>query len=150
MTTTDASPAADAAIAVERLRLAEARLTRRRQNDCGPSENARAAMRFILDRADETGAVTPTEIAAHLGVSTASVTGMLDRLHTGGLIAFAQNPKDRRSKLVIPFDRADDLGAVDPLTERIRALAQQLSEQDARSVSRFLALVREAVDAECA
>ncbi|WP_194384835.1 hypothetical protein [Microbacterium luteum] len=33
----------DAARSIERLRLAEGRLARRRQNECGPSENARAA-----------------------------------------------------------------------------------------------------------
>ena len=39
------TPVRDAARAVEMLRLSEARLTRRRQTGCGPSENARAAMR---------------------------------------------------------------------------------------------------------
>ena len=89
--------ATTAARAVERLRLAEARLARRRQTDCGPSENARAAMRLILERADAGLSVTPTEIAQSLAVSTASVTGMLDRLHAGGLITLAANPADRRS-----------------------------------------------------
>ena len=146
----DADPTIQAARAVERLRLSEARLSRRRHTDCGPSENARAAMRLILDRADEGVDITPTEIAQHLGVSTASVTGMLDRLHSGGLISFAQNPRDRRSKLVVPFDRDTDLEDIDPLTARIRSYAAGLPPEVARHVADFLDFVREAVDDECA
>ncbi|MCG7416244.1 MULTISPECIES: MarR family transcriptional regulator [Microbacterium] len=138
-----------AARAVERLRLAEARLARRRQTDCGPSENARAAMRLILERADEGATVTPTEIAQALGVSTASVTGMLDRLHAGGLIGFVANPADRRSKFVVPFDRTSDADAVDPVTARIREFALDLPEGAADHVVEFLDRVREVVDAEC-
>lgn len=143
-------PLTDAARAVELLRLSEARLSRRRQTDCGPSENARAAMRYILDRSDEGDGTTPTEIAHHLGVSTASVTGMLDKLHSGGLIAFHPNPRDRRSKMVVPFDRSADLEDIDPLTARIRQYAAGLSPSTAREVADFLSIVREAVDLECA
>ena len=145
----DVDVALGAALAVERLRLSEARLSRRRQNDCGPSENARAAMRFVLDRTDAGETVTPTAIAQHLGVSTASVTGMLDRLHNGGLIAFAPNPVDRRSKLVMPFDRDADLEDIDPLTARIRELAEEIPDEAAAHIARFLDRVRDAVDQEC-
>lgn len=145
----DVDAATAAAFAVERLRLSEARLSRRRQGDCGPSENARAAMRYVLDRSDAGERVTPTTIAQHLGVSTASVTGMLDRLRHGGLIAFMPNPDDRRSKLVVPFDRDSDLDDIDPLTARIRELATEIPENARAHVARFLTLVREAVDEEC-
>ncbi|MEV7768978.1 MarR family transcriptional regulator [Microbacterium sp. NPDC086615] len=142
-------PSTVAARAVERLRLAEARLARRRQTDCGPSENARAAMRLILERADDAQTVTPTEIAQALGVSTASVTGMLDRLHAGGLIGFIANPDDRRSKFVVPFDRSVDADAIDPVTARIREFALTLPADAAGHLATFLDQVREVVDAEC-
>ena len=140
----------DTARSVELLRLSEARLSRRRQTDCGPSENARAAMRYILERADGGEGVTPSEIAAHLGVSGASVTGMLDRLHAGGMIAFSAHPRDRRSKLVLPFDRSTDADDLDPVTAKIREFATELSPEAAEQVAAFLERVREAVDAECA
>lgn len=146
---TEDDPSTVAARAVERLRLAEARLARRRQTDCGPSENARAAMRLILERADEGATVTPTEIAQALAVSTASVTGMLDRLHAGGLIGFVANPADRRSKFVIPFDRSTDADAIDPVTARIREFALDLPAGAADQLADFLDRVREVVDAEC-
>lgn len=150
MTTTDTEATWEAVRAVERLRHSEARLTRRRQSACGPSDNARAAMRFVLERFDEGAPATPTEIAQHLGVSAASITGMLDRLHTGGLIAFESNPRDRRSKFVVPFDRTVDLADIDPLTTRIREFASELTPREAAHVARFLDRVREAVDEECA
>ncbi|MCJ1706374.1 MarR family winged helix-turn-helix transcriptional regulator [Microbacterium sp. VKM Ac-2923] len=138
-----------AARAVERLRLAEDRLARRRQSHCGPSENARAAMRLVLERADAGATVTPSEIAQYLGISAASVTGMLDRLHAGGLITFVANPSDRRSKFIVPFDRGTDPDAIDPVTARIRDFAAELPHEAADHVAAFLDRVREVVDAEC-
>ncbi|MDY0911113.1 MarR family winged helix-turn-helix transcriptional regulator [Microbacterium sp. CFBP9034] len=138
-----------AALAVERLRLAEARLARRRQTQCGPSETARAAMRYILERADDGSPATPTEIAEHLGLATASMTGILHRLRGGGLITFQRNPDDGRSKRVVPVDRSADIDEIDPLTARIREFAGGLTEREADHVARFLEAVTEAVDGEC-
>jgi DNA-binding MarR family transcriptional regulator len=147
--TATATATHDAARSVELLRLSEARLSRRRQTDCGPSENARAAMRLVLERADAGETVTPSEIASHLGVSAASVTGMLDRLHAGGMIRFAAHPRDRRSKLVVPFDRATDADDIDPVTAKIRQFATELSPEAAEQIAVFLDRVREVVDEEC-
>lgn len=144
------SPANGPARAAERLRLAEARLTRRRQTDCGPSENARAAMRFILESADAGEKITPTAIAAHLGVTTASVTGMLERMREGGLLSLQPNPADGRSKLVVPFDRDADVDEIDPVTAQIRRLADDLPADVAAQVTAFLESVTAIVDRECA
>lgn len=146
---TDTDTIVDAARAVERLRLAEARLARRRQTQCGPSETARAATRFIYEKADAGEDVTPTEIAEHLGLSTASVTGILQRLRRGGLITFARNPDDGRSKRVVPVDRSADLDDIDPLAARIRDFATGLTEREAQHVARFLDAITDAVDSEC-
>jgi DNA-binding MarR family transcriptional regulator len=135
--------------AMERLRLAEASLSRRRQTECGPSENARAAMRFILEKSDAGEAVTPRAVAAHLGVSPAAVTGIVDKLHAGGLIALEANPDDRRSKLIVPFDRSVDADEIDPLTAGIRAAAAELDPDVARAVADFLERITESVDLEC-
>ena len=134
---------------VERLRLAEARLARRRQTHCGPSENARMAMRYVYERSDAGEDVTPTAIAEHLEISTAAVSGILDRLHAGGMIAFASNPRDGRSKLVVPFDRSTDVDDLDPLTAAVRTFAVNMSPEMVEAVARFLEHVIEAVDDEC-
>jgi DNA-binding MarR family transcriptional regulator len=128
---------------------AEASLARRRQTECGPSENARAAMRFVFERADEGKKVTPRAIAAHLGVTAAAVSGILDKLRAGGLIAFVENPDDRRSKHVVPFDRDADVDEIDPLTARIRDAAAELDAATARAVAAFIDQITQSVDAEC-
>jgi DNA-binding MarR family transcriptional regulator len=134
---------------MERLRLAESSLSRRRQTQCGPSENARAAMRFILERTDAGDGVTPRDVAAHLGVSPAAVTGILDKLHAGGMVAFESNPDDRRSKHIVPFDRSTDADEIDPLTARIRDAAGSLDPEVAAAVADFLEHVTQTVDLEC-
>ncbi|GAA1851514.1 MarR family winged helix-turn-helix transcriptional regulator [Microbacterium koreense] len=138
-----------AAHAVERLRVAEARLARRRQSACGPSETARAAMRFVYDCADEGRRVTPTQVAEHVGVSTASMAGILQRLKSGGLVTFVGNPDDGRSKFVVPTDRSADLEDIDPLSAHIRSMADTLSAEKAAVLQRFLDQVTAAVEREC-
>lgn len=138
-----------AARAVEQLRNAEARLSRRRQTACGPSEAARSAMRFVLDCADEGRPVTPSAIAEYVGVSTASMAGILRELQRGGLVSFKKNPDDGRSKFVIPIDRSLDLEDIDPLSARIRQLAERLPADEAETLARFLEQVTTAVDLEC-
>lgn len=46
------------------------------------------------------GQLTPTAIAEQLGMTTASVTGLLDRLAGYGYVVRSPNPHDRRSILV--------------------------------------------------
>lgn len=145
----DPSHSESVARAVERLRLAEASLSRRRQTDCGPSETARAAMRLVYDSADAGRRVTPTDIAASLGISTPTATTILKRLHDGGLVSFERNPDDGRSKYVVPTDRTADAEGVDPLAERVRALTRGLDAETAATVSALLDAITEAVDAEC-
>lgn len=150
MSTVQDAPVDDrVASAVERLRLAEAGLARRRQTDCGPSENARLAMRYVLERSDAGEDVTPTAIAEHLEISTAAVTGILERLHVGGLVSLRSNPRDGRSKLVVPFDRSADPDEIDPLTAAIRRLAADISPDVVEEVAAFLEKVVQAVDEEC-
>lgn len=53
-----------------------------------------------LEHLFQAGQLTPTAIAERLGVTTASVTGLLDRLAASGYLARSPNPRDRRSVLV--------------------------------------------------
>lgn len=139
----------DAAWAVERLRLAEAQLGRRRQAACGPGDSDRAAMRFLLEEADMGRLVTPGDLVEHLGIVSSSVTGLLDRLRDGGLIETRPHPSDRRRKIVLPVDRNDDPSSIDPLSGVIRSLAEELSDEEAAGIARFLDRVAAAVDDEC-
>lgn len=141
--------AVDTAKAVEELRLAEAHLSRRRQTACGPSDTDRMAMRFILEGADEGREVTPGTIADHFGMSSASVTALLDRLGRGEMIDVRPHPSDKRKRLVVPVDRSDDPNVIDPLTATIRNLSADLSDQEATLISGYLRKITDAVKREC-
>ncbi|MFN2494842.1 MAG: MarR family winged helix-turn-helix transcriptional regulator [Pseudonocardiaceae bacterium] len=50
------------------------------------------------------GQLTPTVLAERLGMTTASVTGLLDRMAASGFLTRSPNPHDRRSILVTLTD----------------------------------------------
>ncbi len=52
------------------------------------------------------GEVTPRTLADHLGLTTGSVTTMLDRLERAGYIARSPHPEDRRKVVVVTTDEA--------------------------------------------
>ena len=48
-----------------------------------------------------------SEIARHLGISSASTTALLDRLEKAGMVVRGSNPEDRRSILISVTDDAE-------------------------------------------
>lgn len=136
----------DVAGLLEELRLAEARLARKRQLQSGMTETDRTAMRYLLERVD-TEEVTPTMIARALHLSPAAGTALMDRLVERGMIDIEPHAGDRRKKLVRPFDRNLDPDQLDPLTSRLRSLAEELTDIEAHTVGRFLRKVLAAVTA---
>ena len=134
----------DVARILEELRLAEAGLARKRQLQSGMTDTERPAMRYLLERVD-THEVTPTMIARALHLSPAAGTALMDRLVAQGMIDIEPHARDRRKKLVRPFDRNLDPDELDPLTSRLRSLADELTDGEARTVGRFLHKVLAAV-----
>ena len=63
----------------------------------------------------QTGQSSPSELAAHTGLTSGATTAMLDRLERSGLIQRLPNPNDRRGTLIVP-----DKGG----QERVRAVVQ--------------------------
>ena len=127
----------DVAGILERLRLAEAKLARQREQQTGMNETARGAMRYLLERVDAEE-VTPGMIAKALHLSPASGTALIDRLVAHGLVVVESHPRDRRKKVVQPFDRNIDPDHLDPLTMQLRTIAAELPASDARIVATFL------------
>ena len=70
--------------------------------------NQRVAERFHLNLTDTqclnilelTGPATPSQLAAHTGLTSGGVTVVLDRLQKAGFIKREPNPRDRRSILI--------------------------------------------------
>lgn len=58
------------------------------------------ALRMLIAAQHQNVAVTPSAMAGHLGISTASTTKLLDRLERGGHIVRRPHPDDRRSLVI--------------------------------------------------
>ncbi len=139
----------DVARVVEDVRIAEGQLERRRHKRCGPSTTTREALRLIAEGADAGSPMTPTELSRALRVSSPAVSSIVSTLARNGLVSMIPNASDRRSKALVPADRRLDVDAVDPLHRSIRSVADDLSDGDAVVVARFLASIRDLIDADC-
>lgn len=134
-----------AARAVQELRRAEGHLNRRRQATSRLGTTDRAAVRFIIERTNAEHRVAPIDVAKFLEISTASVTALIDRLEHARLVLVHRDPIDRRRKILEPFDPSGDADLTDPLTGRIRAIADELSPTDEVIVTAFLRRITDAI-----
>lgn len=88
-----------------------------------------------------TGAIaTPSGMAHHLGISTASVTKLLDRLERAGHIVRAAHPSDRRALAisVTPSTHHAAMETVGRQQSRRFHAAARLTAQERSTVIRFL------------
>ncbi|MBY0687691.1 MarR family transcriptional regulator [Microbacterium marinilacus] len=83
--------------AMGRWREAERAMNEESQRYMKLGESDMRALRFLIAAHRQGVVVTPGAIAAHLGISTASTTKLLDRLADGGHIRRLPHPSDRRS-----------------------------------------------------
>jgi DNA-binding MarR family transcriptional regulator len=107
------------------------------------------AMQQLIRR----GALSPSEIARQLGVSTAAATIIVDRLVAVGHVTRKPHPTDRRAILVVPeptsIERA--LGRLLPLVMGIEHLLDDFSPDEQEVITEYLRRVqskyREQLDA---
>ncbi|WP_373543288.1 MarR family winged helix-turn-helix transcriptional regulator [Chamaesiphon sp.] len=80
----------------------------------------------------EHGSVTPTYIATALNLTTGSVTALIDRLETKGLVERMRDPNDRRGILVAATPKVfQNLGAIYSLfANELRLTIGKYSETD--------------------
>ncbi|MCU1405829.1 MAG: MarR family transcriptional regulator, partial [Glaciihabitans sp.] len=98
------------------------------------------ALRFLLKANGEDRVVTSRDLASHLGMTSASVTTMLDRLTASGHIQREQHPTDRRSISIVATPGSDDevrqtLGS---MHHRLMDVAEKLPAADALVIRDFL------------
>jgi DNA-binding MarR family transcriptional regulator len=106
------------------------------------------ALRFLLKAQGEGRVVSGRDLADHLGVTSASVTALLDRLTKTGHVQRTPHPTNRRSNMITATPGSDDevrqtLGA---MHRRMIEAARALSAADAALVTGFLAAMTVAVD----
>jgi len=99
------------------------------------------------------GPMTAGELARQTGLTTASITGVLDRLEEGGFVRRERDPKDRRRVNVTlnPGPALAEIGPTfGPLVMAWRGAAASYSDDELRLLvefqGRFLDIVREQLD----
>jgi DNA-binding MarR family transcriptional regulator len=114
------------------------------------SQNDVRAVRFVMAAARTDQPCTPHEIAAHLGMTTAAATALLDRLVTAGHVRRGPHPTDRRSKVVVPTEHAyaEVEHLLAPAHDRMRAAAAAVPAEVVPAIVAFLADLTEAMSSE--
>ncbi|GAA3021029.1 hypothetical protein GCM10020229_35320 [Kitasatospora albolonga] len=105
--------------------------------------------RLLADLEDHGGEKSPSQLAAGLGVSRATVTGLVDGLEREGLVARRPSAEDGRGNVVILTARgADRLRTLAPEHfARMQAMVGGLSEEERATFLDLLARVVAGVDA---
>jgi DNA-binding MarR family transcriptional regulator len=92
---------------------------------------------FLLSRF---GPLTAGEIAHHTGLTTPSVTSLLDRLESKGFVRRVRDPHDRRRVIVERNEErlAELNGLFNSLQETFRELLESYSDEQLATIADFL------------
>jgi DNA-binding MarR family transcriptional regulator len=97
------------------------------------------------------GPLTAGELARHTGLTTASITGVIDRLEAGGFVARTRDPADRR-RVVVELQRERARSDIAPVFRSVisawRHMMADYDERDLQLISDFLGGVEQALEAE--
>ncbi|MET1020752.1 MAG: MarR family transcriptional regulator [Arthrobacter sp.] len=124
-------------------------VSRRRsaRDSMGMGETDLAALRYLL-RAQANGQQAgPKDLSRVLGITTASTTSLIDRLVSGGHVRRERHPTDRRSLVIVPTLETDSevRATLGGIHQRMMAVAENLSAEEARTVVLFLRRMSEAL-----
>ncbi|WP_052690576.1 MarR family winged helix-turn-helix transcriptional regulator [Pseudarthrobacter chlorophenolicus] len=145
-----ASPAETAVLdALSEFRAAEAAMLRRTRPIMDRGANDVLALRYIRESTLRGGSgMRPTELTALLGLSSASVTALVDRLVAGGAVAREPHPSDRRASILRSTEQgeSEEDRALDNARRPIADFISSLDDQELGTVLAFLARMRQAMD----
>lgn len=129
-------------------RAAEAAMRRRTRSDMRMGETDLLAIRFLLKAQAVGRAVSPKDLSAHLSISSASTTVLIDRLVRSGHVERRPHPTDRRALVIAPTIDSDDevRATLGDMHRRMIEVAESLSPDEAVTVLGFLDRMRAAVD----
>jgi DNA-binding MarR family transcriptional regulator len=135
--------------AMRRYRSAEAAMRRRTRSAMGMGETDLLAVQFLLQAQRAGKQISPKDLAAELGISSASTTILIDRLVKSGHVERQPHPTDRRALVIVPTLSSDEevratLGA---MHSRMLEVTESLSAEDAATIAGFLERMSAAVDA---
>jgi DNA-binding MarR family transcriptional regulator len=123
-------------------------LQRRIRDVSGLGDTDVNAVLFLLASSVEKHIVTPKDLSAHLGMSTAAASGLVDRLERAGYVRRESHPSDRRGITVVLTDdgRRQAGETIGRVYSRLLDVAAALTPGDAAVVLRFLQGMTEEIE----
>ena len=107
-----------------------------------------AALRLLIIREEERRPVSPRDLAAHLRISTASTTKLLDRLSAWGYVRRVPHPSDRRARVIELTDaaRQEFFRRFGPQLSAMRDAMQQFTTAELEVAERAFRAMGAAID----
>lgn len=142
---TESAPPIDIPGQIHQLTLRQQRLEKQHSATLGTD----VAGLDVLGHLMVTGPATPTDLARHLGISTAATTLVLNRLETAGHISRERHSTDGRKLLVRPMEASAARASqqVAPLISDVEQLTATLDAKQQRTIADFLSQVIACYDA---
>lgn len=143
------TPHADDVIAtLLEYQMAEEAMSRRTRDSMRMGTTDLKALRFLIKAQSEQRIVSGRDVADHLGMTSASVTALLDRLTKSGHVQRTPHPTNRRSNMVTATEGSDEevRQALGAMHGRMIEAAKALSPADAALITGFLESMTAAVD----
>ncbi len=129
-------------------RAAEVAMRRRTRESMAMGENDLLVLRHLLQAQQQGRFVSPSELSRYLGVSTASVTAIVDRLVASGHVRRERHERDRRSVYVVPTPETDGevRRTLGEMHDRMLEAVLDMSPDETRIVIDTLSRLQAAVD----
>ncbi|WP_082513346.1 MULTISPECIES: MarR family winged helix-turn-helix transcriptional regulator [unclassified Leifsonia] len=133
--------------ALRRFRSADRTMRLRTQDDMDMNETDLAALRFLIAEEKRGHEVGPTDLAHHLGISTAATTKLIKRLVASGHLERRPHPHDRRAQILHPTPGAHEevRATLAAMHARMMGVADAFAPEEQQVVVRFLTAMADAV-----
>ncbi|AUI51880.1 DNA-binding transcriptional regulator, MarR family [Arthrobacter crystallopoietes] len=127
----------------------EVAMRRRMRGSMNLGETDLLALRYVIEADAANRPIGPKELGQKLGVTSASMTALIDRLVKSGHVSREPHPSDRRALLLrpAPGSSKEVRGLMDLTHRRMAEIASSLSPEDSKTVADFLQRMRGTVDA---
>lgn len=134
--------------ALSEYRAAETSMLRRTRSIMDRGATDALALRYLRETSADGEGLRPTELAVRLGLSSASVTALVDRLVRSGAVRREPHPLDRRAVVLQPTDQADglELRALDEARRPLADVVESLDAEELATVMNFITRMRDAMD----
>ena len=136
--------------ALRQFRRSDQEMRRRMSADMDMNETDLQALQMVIAAEKSHRLVTPRDLSATLGISTASTTKLLDRLTTSGHLERHPHPSDRRALVITATDHAHNeiRGRLARMHAQMREVAAGVPAAARPAVADFLLRMAALMDTE--